>query len=414
MTFGNNINFPFKHCNNNELININNSDKYIAPETPKSNLPNHIISEHATRVSNLHPPDDDDQIHSSNLSSCKYYSCLDYQKLISDNTNIKNFNIFHNNFNGLELKFDQFHNFLSTTSSDLDIIAITETSLHITNTKFKTNVDLDGYTLYSTATNTSKGGVAIYTKNKFNVTERTDLSIINDHYESVWIEIKNKSSKNVVVGCIYRHPHDTIEIYNSFLEYIEPILSKITNENKEIYLCGDFNSDILKIDLNNSYKHFYELMSSYSLAPYILLPTRIQGDSATIVDNIFTNNTTNKIISGNIVTDISDHFSQFISVQRRRIDLKYITLYKRDYSQFSEQSFRDDVSIQIFNKELTDVNDQFNDFYYKIKGCVDRHAPLKKLTPKEIKLDQKPWMSTNLLKMIRIKNKLFFRKKKTT
>ena len=85
MTFGNNINFPFNHCNNNELIDINNSDKYISPETPKSNLPNHTISEHATRVSNLHPPDDDDgQIHSSNLSSCKYYSCLDYQKLISD------------------------------------------------------------------------------------------------------------------------------------------------------------------------------------------------------------------------------------------------------------------------------------------------------------------------------------------
>ena len=238
------------------------------------------------------------------------------------------------------------------------------------------------------------------------------MNVIDDHFESVWIEIKNKSSKNIIVGSIYRHPHDTIAIYNSFLEYMEPILSKITNENKEIYLCGDFNSDILKIDLINSYKHFYELMSSYSLAPYILLPTRIQGDSATIVDNIFTNNTTNKIVSGNIVTDISDHFSQFISVQRRKIDLKSITLYKRDYSQFSEQSFREDVSIQNFNKELTDVSDQFNDFYYKIKGCVDRHAPLKKLSPKEIKLDQKPWMSTNLLKMIRIKNKLFFRKKR--
>ena len=60
-----------------------------------------------------------------------------------------------------------------------------------------------------------------------------------------------------------------------------------------------------------------------------------------LVDNIFTNNTTNKIISGNIVTDISDHFSQFVSVLRPKLDLKSISIYKRDYSKFSEQSFRD-------------------------------------------------------------------------
>ena len=59
-----------------------------------------------------------------------------------------------------------------------------------------------------------------------------------------------------------------------------------------------------------------------------------------------------------------------------------------------------------------DVNDQFLDFYHKLQGCVDRHAPLKKLTPKEIKLEQKPWISKELIKMIKIKNKLFNRKKR--
>ena len=295
MTFGSYTNFPFNCCNTNELIDINNSDRYILIDTPKTDLPNLIITEEAIIVSNLNPIDNDGEIIPSNLSSCKYYSCHDYQKLNSDKNNIKNISIFHNNFNGLESKFDQFHNFLINTSSDIDIIAITETSQHVNNIKFKTNVELKGYTLFSTASNTSKGGCAIYIKNKFNVNERMDLNIINDHYESIWIEIKNKSSKNVIVGCIYRHPHDNIEIYNNFSEYLEPILSKLNNENKEIYLCGDFNSDILKIDYNNSYKRFYELTSSYGLAPFILLPTRIKGDSATIVDNIFTNNRTNKI-----------------------------------------------------------------------------------------------------------------------
>ena len=59
-----------------------------------------------------------------------------------------------------------------------------------------------------------------------------------------------------------------------------------------------------------------------------------------------------------------------------------------------------------------DVNDQFQDFYFKLEGCVERHTPLRKLTPKEIKLKQKPWITSELVKMIKIKNKLFNRKKR--
>ena len=63
----------------------------------------------------------------------------------------------------------------------------------------------------------------------------------------------------------------------------------------------------------------------------ILLPTRVSGDSATIVDNIFTNNIGNPLNSGNIKSDFSDHYSQFILVQNLKVDLKTITIYKRDY-----------------------------------------------------------------------------------
>ena len=127
-------------------------------------------------------------------------------------------------------------------------------------------------------------------------------------------------------------------------------------------------------------------MCSYGFLPQILQPTRIQGDSATIVDNIFTNTCNSEIHSGNIITELSDHFTQFVSVNREKLDFKKITMYRRNYSSFSEDSFRDDVSIQNFNNNLEDVNDQFIDFYWRLKGCVDRHAPLKRLSPKEAKL----------------------------
>ena len=153
-------------------------------------------------------------------------------------------------------------------------------------------------------------------------------------------------------------------------------------------------------------------MSSYGYLPQILQPTRIQGDSATIIDNIFTNTCNRKIRSGNIITDFSDHYSQFVAIERERLDFKKITMYKRNHSTFSEDSFRDDISIQNFDNNLEDVNDQFKDFYLRLKGCVERHAPLKKLTLKEIKLKHKPWITADINKMIKIKNKLFQRKKR--
>ena len=43
---------------------------------------------------------------------------------------------------------------------------------------------------------------------------------------------------------------------------------------------------------------------------------------------------------------------------------------------------------------------------------MERHAPIKKLKPKEIKLKAKPWINANLFHMIRMKNKLYERKKR--
>ena len=57
-------------------------------------------------------------------------------------------------------------------------------------------------------------------------------------------------------------------------------------------------------------------------------------------------------------------------------------------------------------------NDKVNDFNTNLEASVDRHAPLKKLTAREIKIKNKPWLSTEILKMIKIRNKIFTRKKR--
>ena len=83
----------------------------------------------------------------------------------------------------------------------MDIIAITETSQK-NDDFFTTNVSMNGYKEFYTPSNSSKGGTALYVKEKYEIFERIDLKIQNDFLESVWIEVKNKNKKNIVCGCI--------------------------------------------------------------------------------------------------------------------------------------------------------------------------------------------------------------------
>ena len=287
MTFSN-ADFAFGKCNQDTLKHTNSGvSLYELPVNNDGNINNNSNNNNNNNNNNIFSNSCDKTSDENilDLTNCKCYTVSEFHNSTDNN----NLNIFHNNVNSLETKFVNLHHFLSNDSTKFDIIAITETTQRITNEKFHTNIDLDGYANFSIPTNTNKGGTVIYTKNIYDVTERIDLNICHDLYESIWIEIKNKWSKNVICGSIYRHPNDSIMTYDKFLGYLELCLTKLSNENKEVYLCSDFNSDLLKLNRVYNDKKFYELMCSYGYLPQILQPTRIQGDSATIIDNIFTN-----------------------------------------------------------------------------------------------------------------------------
>ena len=93
-------------------------------------------------------------------------------------------------------------------------------------------------------------------------------------------------------------------------------------------------------------------------------------NTATFIENIFSNHLQDEIISGNVLLTLSEHFSQFVSVNKEKIDLKKINVYQRDYSKFSNKSFMDDVSIQNWNYINENVHDSFKDFYSKLEGSV--------------------------------------------
>ena len=211
------------------------------------------------------------------------------------------------NTRSLLKNFDQLLNVLSAVEIKFDVIGITETKQQVEK-DFITNVDIDGYCVYTQPSKFNAGGVALYVNNRLDHLERNDLGKLDDDSESIWIEIKNKKGKNFLCGCLYRHLNtDTAK----FMEYIESTLTQIDQNKYAVFLMGDFNIDLLKYESHNCTNDFINSLVSHSFLPYILQPTRVTDHSSTIIDNIFSNITNYETSSGNITTLIADHLHSF-------------------------------------------------------------------------------------------------------
>ena len=101
--------------------------------------------------------------------------------------------------------------------------------------------------------------------------------------------------------------------------------------NSSLFVCGDFNIDLLKNGEHVGTTKFIDAMYSIGLYPLIDKPSRITQYSASLIDNIFTNELTNQIISGLLINDISDHLPIFYltrSSPKRLNSLSYKTIRK--------------------------------------------------------------------------------------
>ena len=74
---------------------------------------------------------------------------------------------------------------------------------------------------------------------------------------------------------------------------------------------GDFNINLLHAETSCYAQDVLLSLQSFSFIPIIDKPTRVYNNSATLIDNILTNKVDVEITSGNIISEISDHYSQF-------------------------------------------------------------------------------------------------------
>ena len=90
---------------------------------------------------------------------------------------------------------------------------------------------------------------------------------------------------------------------------MEKLIKATDDENKEIYVLGDLNCDILKADEDSNLptKKIKSLYEIYQLSQLIDKPTRITMTTKSLIDHIVTNAPEKNSNTGVIHTGISDH-----------------------------------------------------------------------------------------------------------
>ena len=166
-------------------------------------LPNNSLKTYFKDINNVNCPfsDNDDDAPAINC----YY-------VVINSFNYKNKNgslsLFHLNIASLSKNKDELETIINMIDLKFGVIGINETRIKTTNPRIGTNIN--GYfKCYSSPTEADKGGALLCIDEHNNTKQLPNIDKImykSKLLESVFIEIFIKNQKNIIVGCIYRHP----------------------------------------------------------------------------------------------------------------------------------------------------------------------------------------------------------------
>jgi hypothetical protein len=145
---------------------------------------------------------------------------------------------------------------------------------------------------------------------------------------------------------------------------METILHKLCKKDVKVIICGDFNVNFLG---NCSMKRRLEvLFGTFNFSAIITFPTRIDGNSSTLIDNIFMNVMQHEgYETYSISNGLSDHEGQLLILKLTSSVIKVnCTYYARILNKDSIYDFQTSLSYEswepVFNNN--DINSSFNDF----------------------------------------------------
>lgn len=327
-----------------------------------------------------------------NDGNCEYVSPVEFNNL----NNIDKFHIFHQNIRSFNRNFDSLSVFLNDLSTDIDIIALSETWF-----SDQQVCDIEGYNSYHIfRSGVTGGGISVFVRDGINTVKVEEHSTMRDFVECCSIDILGDQLLSLIA--VYRPPGASVD---QFLQYFEHCILP-ASRNKNVIICGDLNIDILRPSTESN--NLQDCLFSFNFHPLITLPTRVTDNTATCIDHIWSN-TYNTHMSGIFKTDVTDHFSVICSLNYKP-NKKTCQISFRDHSQFNLQKVRDEyykVTESYYNDGYgLDLNGKTELFLKLLYNLYDRCCPIKNKTV-SIKRMMKPWLTDDIVQQVRVKHDKF-------
>ena len=157
---------------------------------------------------------------------------------------------------------------------------------------------IEKYDQHCNSRNTHGGGVLLYVSTEYQSTILADLTCMKPALECVFVKCKINWMKTII-GMVYRPPNSCV---SDFMVDVTGLLSKISTDYRDfkVHIAGDYNFDLFKMADCPHLVEYYVLFTSYNLFPAVLRPTRVTNSTATLIDQIWTNNISLVISSGQI------------------------------------------------------------------------------------------------------------------
>ena len=394
------------------VLPVNTQSSY----TPNSNLPLHNnandsanlnidgeLTDHRIDYSALGNTDPDTHYLSANKPISHYYTENEFNNI----PNLKNkLTFFNTNIRSIPKNFDTLKYFLFELNHNFSIISISETWLKQYN---KDNYNLKGYSHISKIRpKKSGGGTSIFVRSDINFKIKENISVDLPGVDSIAIEIHKdelNSTKNVIILALYRPPNINAA---HFIIKLTDTMQTLHEQNKHVFLMGDFNIDITEAMLttNRIVNDFHNLFLSYHFYNLINKPTRVTENKSSIIDNIYTN-VSKTLVNGIFKTDFSDHYSIFCVTDLTKPLAKNKTVIKREFNANNIRQFNETLNQTdwgpVYN--LEDFNESYSYFQKKFDHALNLHFPSKTV---EIKYNNRvPYITRGIRQSIKQKHKLY-------
>ena len=287
------------------------------------------------------------------------------------------------NIQSISSKFNEFHDFIQSFESfKFDVICLQELWKMYDPNMFS----LNGYhSLFfkSRCNNVQGGGVGIFVNNQLKTTQLPELSTFIDKViETIFIEIELPRGKKIVIGSIYRPNSAHTNISSSqqleqFTIALNEIISKIANEGKKLYLLGDFNIDLLKLDQHKPSADYINNLFSLGCIQLLTLPTRCINTSSTLIDHIVTNENLPSFVCGAFTNRISDHFPIFCIINQTKPKTKQKFIKTRHITDTSLNNFKQTLKNMSWANTVGETDPQLSldSFLSDFHEIYDLHFP---------------------------------------